>query len=124
MQKAPRDGVTFGIQGEVDAVAIRGQAANGTIRPDHSEELALDVVNGNAVPRVAVAPAMFIADHPTDGALILNMFCEGQSMRATARLTDVSFNTVAKLLIDAGKVCADLHDEMVQDVTASRIQCD
>ena len=57
-------------------------------------------------------------------SLILNMLCEGQSMRSTARLADVSFNTVAKLLIDAGKVCADLHDEMVQGVTASRIQCD
>ena len=57
-------------------------------------------------------------------ALFLNMLCEGQSMRATARLGEVSFNTVAKLLIDAGKVCADLHDELVQDVTASRIQCD
>ena len=56
--------------------------------------------------------------------LILSMFCEGQSMRATARLADVSLNTVSKLLIDAGKVCADLHDELVQGVTASRIQCD
>ena len=45
-------------------------------------------------------------------------------MRATARLADVSFNTVAKLLIGAGKVCADLHDELVQGVTASHIQCD
>ena len=57
-------------------------------------------------------------------SLILNMLCEGQSMRATARLADVSFNTVAKLLIDAGKVCAGLHDELVQGVTASRVQCD
>ena len=57
-------------------------------------------------------------------SLILNMLCEGQSMRATARLADVSFNTVAKLLIDAGKVCADLHDELVHGVTASRVQCD
>ena len=56
--------------------------------------------------------------------LILGMLCEGQSMRATARLADVSFNTVAKLLIDAGKVCADLHDELVQGVTASSVQCD
>ena len=60
----------------------------------------------------------------TTRTLILNMLCEGQSMRATARLADVSFNTVAKLLIDAGRVCADLHDELVQGVTASRIQCD
>ena len=57
-------------------------------------------------------------------SLILNMLCEGQSMRATARLADVSFNTVAKLLINAGKVCADLHDELVQGVTASHVQCD
>ena len=60
----------------------------------------------------------------TTRSLILRMLCEGQSMRATARLADVSFNTVAKLLIDAGKVCAALHDELVQGVTASRIQCD
>ena len=57
-------------------------------------------------------------------SLILNMLCEGQSMRATARLADVSFNTVAKLLIAAGTVCADLHDEHVQGVTASKVQCD
>ena len=57
-------------------------------------------------------------------SLILNMLCEGQSMRATARLADVSFNTVAKLMIDAGKVCADLHDDLEQGVTASRVQCD
>ena len=57
-------------------------------------------------------------------SLILSMLCEGQSMRATARLADVSFNTVVKLLVDAGRVCADLHNELVQNVTASRIQCD
>lgn len=60
----------------------------------------------------------------TTRSLILKMLCEGQSMRATARLADVSYNTVGKLLVDAGKVCAELHDELVQDVTASRIQCD
>lgn len=57
-------------------------------------------------------------------ALILKMLCEGQSMRATARLADVSFNTVAKLMLDAGKVCSDLHDELVRDVKAARVQCD
>ena len=55
---------------------------------------------------------------------ILNLLCEGMSMRAVARIADVSFNTVAKLLIDAGGVCAVMHDEMVQGVKASRIQCD
>ncbi len=55
---------------------------------------------------------------------ILNLLCEGMSMRAVARIADVSFNTVAKLLIDAGTVCVEMHDEMVQGVKASRIQCD
>ncbi len=57
-------------------------------------------------------------------AKILNLLCEGQSMRAVARLENVSFNTVAKALVDAGTVCAEMHDEMVQGVKASRIQCD
>ena len=57
-------------------------------------------------------------------ALILNTLCEGRSLRAAARLASVSVNTVSKLLIDAGRVCADLHDELMQNVTARRIQCD
>jgi IS1 family transposase len=57
-------------------------------------------------------------------AKILHLLCEGQSMRAVARLEDVSFNTVAKALVDAGTVCAQMHDELVRDVNAKRIQCD
>ena len=57
-------------------------------------------------------------------ALLLRLLCEGQSMRATARLEDVSFNTIAKLLMEAGTACADLHDERVRGVAAKRVQCD
>lgn len=55
---------------------------------------------------------------------ILSMLCEGSSMRTISRVCDVSFNTVAKLLIDAGKVCAALHDEKVRNVKATRVQVD
>ena len=57
-------------------------------------------------------------------AQMLNMLCEGSSMRSVSRLADVSINTVAKLLIDAGKFCAAFHDDKVIGVQASRIQCD
>ena len=57
-------------------------------------------------------------------AQMLNMLCEGSSMRAVSRLADVSINTVAKLLIDAGTFCANFHDDNVRGVTAKRIQCD
>ena len=55
---------------------------------------------------------------------ILQMLCEGSSMRSISRVADVSINTVAKLLVDAGKACAAFHDEKVRGVTASRVQCD
>ena len=57
-------------------------------------------------------------------AQMLNMLCEGSSMRSVSRLADVSINTVAKLLIDAGTYCANFHDDKVRGVTAKRIQCD
>jgi hypothetical protein len=55
---------------------------------------------------------------------ILSMLCEGSSMRSISRVCDVSINTVTKLLVDAGETCLALHDELVRNVRASRIQCD
>lgn len=57
-------------------------------------------------------------------AQILNMLVEGSSMRSIARVCDVSFNTIAKLLEDAGAVCDAFHDEQVRDVASKRVQCD
>lgn len=57
-------------------------------------------------------------------ALILRLLVEGNSIRATSRIADVSKNTVAKLLEDAGKACAKFHDENVRDVEASHVQAD
>ena len=57
-------------------------------------------------------------------ALILRLLVEGNSIRATCRIADVSKNTVVKLLADAGRACLAYHDEHVRDVSAERIQCD
>jgi IS1 family transposase len=59
-----------------------------------------------------------------DRAKILHLLCEGMSIRAITRLTGASKNTVAKLLIDAGKACAAYHDANVRDVKAARVQVD
>ena len=61
---------------------------------------------------------------PEDRARIIHLLCEGSSIRAITRLTGASKNTVTKLLIDAGKACAEYHDANVRDVKASRIQVD
>ena len=55
---------------------------------------------------------------------ILSMLCEGSSMRSVSRVVDVSYNTVAKLLVAAGEACWLYHDQTVRNVKAARIQCD
>lgn len=55
---------------------------------------------------------------------ILQLLCEGQSIRAVTRLTGASKNTVTKLLVDAGAACMAFHDANVREVRARRIQVD
>ncbi len=57
-------------------------------------------------------------------AQILAMLCEGSSMRSISRVVDVSFNTIDKLLQDAGNACAEFHDRAVRGVQSKRVQCD
>lgn len=57
-------------------------------------------------------------------ALILNLLVEGNSIRSTARIADVSRNTVDKLLRDAGSACLHFQDETLRNLTCNRIQCD
>jgi IS1 family transposase len=60
----------------------------------------------------------------TKRAKILSLLVEGSSMRSVSRVEDVSINTVAKLLADAGEACAVFHDEAVRNVKSKRVQCD
>ncbi len=55
---------------------------------------------------------------------ILSMLCEGSSMRSISRVADVSINTVAKLLAEAGEACIAHHDNTVRGVQSKRVQCD
>ncbi len=56
--------------------------------------------------------------------LVLKCLVEGMSIRATARIADVSRNTVTKLLVDAGKACGDYQAEVLRDLPCRRIECD
>jgi IS1 family transposase len=49
---------------------------------------------------------------------------EGNSIRATSRMTGVARNTVTKLLVDLGMACMKFHDEHVRNVRVRRLQCD
>ena len=57
-------------------------------------------------------------------ALILKCFTEGLGVNATARMADVSKNTVLKLLADLGPVCAAYQHEAFKNLGCRRFECD
>lgn len=57
-------------------------------------------------------------------AEIVRCLVEGNSIRATVRMTGVAKNTVAKLLVDLGLACAKYQDEHLRKLPCRRVQCD
>ncbi|MBS1737901.1 MAG: DDE-type integrase/transposase/recombinase [Bacteroidetes bacterium] len=55
---------------------------------------------------------------------IITLLVEGNSLRSTSRIADVSINTVTKLLVEVGKACETFHYETVKDLNSTRIQAD
>lgn len=49
---------------------------------------------------------------------------EGNSIRSTARMTDVSKPTILKLLADLGTACSAFHNAHVRNLRCQRLQCD
>ena len=59
-----------------------------------------------------------------DRTRIVAALVEGNSIRATCRMTGAAKGTVTKLLAELGKACAEYHDAKVRNITSKRVQCD
>ena len=57
-------------------------------------------------------------------AQILGMMVEGMSIRAIARMTGASKNTIVKLLIDAGEAFSAYQDKALRNLPCKRLQLD
>ena len=57
-------------------------------------------------------------------AQIVNALVEGNSVRATCRLTGACKDAVLKLIRDMGWACAAHHNTAVRGVKSARVQCD
>jgi IS1 family transposase len=57
-------------------------------------------------------------------AQIAAALCEGNSIRATARMIGASKNTVVKLLVDLGTACSDFQGEALRGLTCRHIEVD
>lgn len=62
--------------------------------------------------------------YATHRAQVIRCLVEGNSIRATVRLTGVAKNTVAKLLVELGAACADYLDKALVNLPCKRIQVD
>ncbi len=60
----------------------------------------------------------------TDRTAVVAALVEGNSIRATSRMTGVARNTVTKLLLDLAAVCAAYSDEHLVDLPCKRLQVD
>jgi IS1 family transposase len=60
----------------------------------------------------------------TERTRIVAALVEGNSIRATSRMTGFSQNTILKLLVDMGEACDAYHHKNVVNVQAKRVQCD
>ena len=59
-----------------------------------------------------------------DRAQILSLLVEGNSLRAIARITGKSINTVTKLLVDVGTACDLYQNEHLRNLKCKRVQVD
>jgi IS1 family transposase len=57
-------------------------------------------------------------------ARIIGCLIEGNSIRATVRMTGAAKNTVTKLLVDLGAACADYQDRTLRDLPCTTVQAD
>ena len=55
---------------------------------------------------------------------VIAALIEGNSIRATCRMTGVAKNTVAKLLVGLGKACLEYQDKTFRNLPCKNIQCD
>src|SRR2546430_15015544 len=57
-------------------------------------------------------------------ATLVAALVEGNSVRATARMTDGAFNTVLKFVVDIGTAGAAFYDQSMRNLTCRRLQAD
>lgn len=55
---------------------------------------------------------------------VIAALVEGNSIRATVRMTGVAKNTIVKLLLDVGTACLEYQDKRLRNLKCKRIQCD
>ncbi|HYB62779.1 MAG TPA: IS1 family transposase, partial [Methylomirabilota bacterium] len=55
---------------------------------------------------------------------VISALVEGNSLRATVRMTGVGLNTIQRLFAQLGPACSAYQDKVLRNLPCKRIQCD
>ena len=55
---------------------------------------------------------------------VIRCLVEGNSIRSTERITEVTRNAIGRLLLDMGEVCRDFQDRALRNLSCKRLQLD
>lgn len=104
------------------------------LHPEHSNVIVFNSSNKNSCQDSLIFLLTFFLsactivsmNRLTDAkrAQVVAALVEGNSIRATVRMTGVAKNTIAKLLIELGAACADYLNRSLVKLPCKRIQCD
>src|SRR5271163_3845910 len=60
----------------------------------------------------------------TDRIRVIACLVEGNSLRATVRMTGIHRTTIQNLLVELGKACSEYQDKAMRGLKCQRVQCD
>jgi IS1 family transposase len=55
---------------------------------------------------------------------VISALVEGNSIRATVRMTGIAKNTVVRLIVEMGKACQEYQNKAFRNLPCKRVQCD
>src|ERR1022692_1741731 len=122
-QRLGEDSSSRGIQGGAGLIECHQHEMTVPRRPDFKPQFIQRFIL-TLLERSSIMVSMVNRLSTERRVPIIGCLTEGNSIRATARMTGAAKNTITKLLIDLGEACAGYQDRVLRDLPCTTLQVD